>query len=179
VLLAPGQVKNKFFVSLTVAVPLASTGRKNPFPSILPSRIRSSGCSFVSCPFIWILQPAIDHILRYFHVASKMCKTFIWKHVKKTIIIIIHLFTCLTTARYGQLQPSNKTTVQVNINFNNNNNNSNNSILYFNNNNNSILYFNNNNNINNNSILYFNNNNNNNYKQLINLRNLFKVKQSK
>jgi hypothetical protein len=27
----------------------------------------------------------------------------------------IHLFTCLTTAKYGQLQPSTKTTVQVNI----------------------------------------------------------------
>jgi hypothetical protein len=26
-----------------------------------------------------------------------------------------HLFTCLTTARYGQLQPSTKTAVQVNI----------------------------------------------------------------
>jgi hypothetical protein len=24
----------------------------------------------------------------------------------------VHLFTCLTTARYGQLQPSTKTTVQ-------------------------------------------------------------------
>jgi hypothetical protein len=27
----------------------------------------------------------------------------------------IHLFTCLTTAKYGQLQPSTKITVQVNI----------------------------------------------------------------
>jgi hypothetical protein len=46
--------------------------------------------------------------------------TEINKNMRKLNYIIIqfhsiHLFTCLTTAKYGQLQPSTKTTVQVNI----------------------------------------------------------------
>jgi len=57
----------------TVTMPSASSGRKNPFPSLLPPGIRSSGCGSGRSLFTSMLQPAIDYILRYFRSSNKIC----------------------------------------------------------------------------------------------------------
>jgi hypothetical protein len=66
-------------------MPSASSGKKNPFPSLLPPGIRSSGCgSGRSLPTL-ILQPAIDYI---FDISISPAQCVKYSCGRKYIIII-------------------------------------------------------------------------------------------
>jgi len=109
-LVAPGQAKSIVCPVASVTIPSAPSGRLNPFPSLLPPGIRSSGCGSGRSLFIAILHPEIAQTLRCLHVSgavghhqAKLEQSLgilkvrtLWNSVLFTLLITLKVINMLT-----------------------------------------------------------------------------------